>query len=63
LHECGVDHENHDPILTAKTNDQLKSLDNSAIDNPAFPGPEDDDFEPKIITDPNLKAWDYISFN
>ena len=32
--------------------DNLKPLDNSV---PAFPGSDDDDFEPKIITDPNLK--------
>lgn len=51
LEECAVERDHTEPINGAKT-DNLKPLDNSV---PAFPGSEDDDFEPKIITDPNLK--------
>ena len=44
--------------------DNLKPLDNSV---PAFPGSDDDDFEPKIITDPNLKpkvrCWNIFFIN
>jgi len=49
--ECSVDLEHPDPIQGDK-GDNLKPLDNSV---PAFPGSDEDDFEPKIITDPNLK--------